>query len=1162
VPTVVDLEDFGDLGAPRIAAIAAGAHHVLALTEDGNVLAWGANDVGQLGNEETSDSERSPIFAYIYEPVAAISAGANHSLALTFDGDVLSWGGNEAGQLGDGTEDNREWAEPVQLPGLDAGEEPADAIASIAAGDRYSLALTADGRLFAWGANGKGQLGLGTDDDVFTPARVNLWGDVRLATLFPAREVVLAFDTAGAAYGWGDNTNRQLASGDDEIFNRPLLLPLEAMAKAFVLGSGVTADHSTLLGVAAALAAPDLIAENDTGVSDSDNITKATTLTFNGIAPRGFTVALLDGETEISSAVASMHDGSWSITISALGDGVHEIVAALPSLDVVSEMLLVTVDSTAPVITSGGSATGTFNAAFAGYTIVATDTNTLTYTSSGLPAGLELHAGTGAIDGTPTAVGATTVAVAATDMAGNTASKDVNFTIQHATAVVQLSGLSATYNGSPKSVVATTTPSGLPVTITYGDSAAAPSNAGSYPVTATIESANYIGGATGTLVIDKADQTVSFADPGSPAPNQPVTLAATSSAGLAVTFSVQSGTAVVDGTTLTIQAAGSVVIRATASSDFNYNGAFAERTIVSSRHSQTISFGVVEDKLTSDEPFALVANASSGLPVTLTIVSGPAQLSGSMVTLTGGAGVVAIRASQAGNAAYEAAADVVRSFDVSPVGDLVFFGDFFASTATPDSANISKGRVRAMAVGDPKVGEIAAVLPANSSTGSLLVVAPSIGINGLVTFTLENDDSFTTTIEQTGTTPRTLTVHGQLMGATLSGTIEGTGYSFSTDVEAPTGPSAEAAGLYRSSSLETAQGTTYTVIGTNNNVLVLTITPNFTLGGMATLEEDGTFELELTADGGGTVTVQGTVDTPTNSVAGKILVPNQAPVDFAGLETTVMRTDRLIGLSSRGDVGTGENILISGLVIGGSQPKEVLIRAIGPALSQFGVPNVLVDPRIVLFRGSTPIAENDNWATNDNAHEVAAAAQRVGLVGLPNDSKDALLLKTLEPGAYTVHIHGGNGIALAEVYDASANPGAETQRLVDIATRGRVGTGDNVLIGGLVITGNAPKRVLIRGVGPGLVAQGVAGALVDPKIIVYRGSSVIAENNDWSSDASAAAQVAAAEAAAGAFHLQNGSKDAAVVLTLAPGPYTVHVAGVNDTTGVALVEIYEVPEQR
>ncbi len=808
--------------------------------------------------------------------------------------------------------------------------------------------------------------------------------------------------------------------------------------------------------------------------------------------------------------------------------------------------------ATAPTINNTNPAPATYGSTLSFNIDATSPIDIASYDATGLPPGLTRNGAT--ISGAPTQTGTFAVTLKATNAAG-TATKDITLTVNTANASIALGNLSHTYNGSPKSASATPTPAGLPVTITYDGNATAPTNAGTYAVAATINNGTHTATASGTLTITRATPTITFADPGNVPPNQSVTLAASSTSGSPVTFTLLSGSATLSGSTLAINGTGSVVVRAAVPQTQDYEAAFADRTINSSKLAQTITFASLPDRLTTDGPFDLSATATSGLPVTFTIVSGsPAQLSGKTVTLLGSPGSVTIRASQSGNDLYQAAPNVTRSFEVSAVDDLIFFGSFFSSSSQP-LTRADDARVHALTDGNAKVGDIAAVLPAHSDTGSLLIVAPAIGINELVTFTLDADDRFTGTITQTSPTLRTLTLRGQIIGTTLSGAVEGTGYSFTTEVEPPTGPSADASGLYRSSALETNQGTVYSIVGSNNNVLVLAITPTLTVGGSATLGSNGSFQLQAS-----NVTLQGAVDASTTTVAGTIIIPNQSPIGFAGLETRTARTDRLVGLSSRGRVGSGEKILISGLVIGGSQPKQVLIRAIGPSLVPLGVTGALTDPQIRVFKGSTIIAENNDWGSNANPADIAAVAQRVGAFAVTSGSKDAILVATLQPGAYTVHVSGGEGVALAEIYDASENPQAEYQRLIDISTRGEVGTGENVLIGGLVITGNAPKKVLIRGVGPGLAAQGVAGPLADPVLKVFRRSDEIAQNDNWSADATAAAAVSAAETTTGAFHLQPGSKDAALLMTLAPGLYTVHVAGANNTTGVALVEIYEVPE--
>ncbi len=130
--------------------------------------------------------------------------------------------------------------------------------------------------------------------------------------------------------------------------------------------------------------------------------------------------------------------------------------------------------------------------------------------------------------------------------------------------------------------------------------------------------------------------------------------------------------------------------------------------------------------------------------------------------------------------------------------------------------------------------------------------------------------------------------------------------------------------------------------------------------------------------------------------------------------------------------------------------------------------------------------------------------------------------------------------------------------MINISTRGEVASGDGILIGGFVVTGNAPTRVLIRGVGPSLASFGLSGVLADPRLRVYRGSELIAENDDWSSTGAEAAAGAQAASEAGAFGLKTGSKDAALILTLAPGVYTAQISAADGISGgTALVEVYQ-----
>ena len=279
---------------------------------------------------------------------------------------------------------------------------------------------------------------------------------------------------------------------------------------------------------------------------------------------------------------------------------------------------------------------------------------------------------------------------------------------------------------------------------------------------------------------------------------------------------------------------------------------------------------------------------------------------------------------------------------------------------------------------------------------------------------------------------------------------------------------------------------------------------------------------------------------------------------------TIVPATRLVNLSSRVMVRAGDasRSFIAGFVVSGTAPKRMLVRAVGAALRDFGVQAALPDPRLRVFDDAgRVVAASDDWS----GAEVAAAATRVGAFALPGGSRDAALLVTLAPGAYSLHIEAtaGDGIALAEVYDASDAPALEQQQLANLSTRAFVDTGEGALTTGFVVTGSRPKRVLIRGIGPALGSFGVPSALADATLRVYQGSTVIAQNDDWQvPEASAAngAEIETAAASVGAFALPARSKDAAVLLTLAPGAYTATLSGANGTTGAGLIEVYQVSE--
>ncbi|XOV89516.1 MAG: hypothetical protein ACFHX7_06430 [Pseudomonadota bacterium] len=255
---------------------------------------------------------------------------------------------------------------------------------------------------------------------------------------------------------------------------------------------------------------------------------------------------------------------------------------------------------------------------------------------------------------------------------------------------------------------------------------------------------------------------------------------------------------------------------------------------------------------------------------------------------------------------------------------------------------------------------------------------------------------------------------------------------------------------------------------------------------------------------------------------------------------------RLKNLATRGFVGTGDNVLIGGLIITGTEPKTVVIRARGPALADAGVTGALLDPEMALFSGATVIDSNDNWETHPG---VDLIPEDLKPTSYPNE---AVIATTLAPGAYTAIVGGKDGttgIGLVEIFEVTDTG---VTRLQNIATRGFVDTGDGVLIGGLVISGTEPKKVVIRAKGPSLTEQGVPGALANPRIAIFSGASVIKTNDSWDSEDNLDKEKIPLDLR------PTNSLEATVYMELAPGPYTAIVDGSDGGTGVGIVEVFEV----
>jgi hypothetical protein len=257
-----------------------------------------------------------------------------------------------------------------------------------------------------------------------------------------------------------------------------------------------------------------------------------------------------------------------------------------------------------------------------------------------------------------------------------------------------------------------------------------------------------------------------------------------------------------------------------------------------------------------------------------------------------------------------------------------------------------------------------------------------------------------------------------------------------------------------------------------------------------------------------------------------------------------------VNISTRGRVETGDAVMIAGFIIQGDQPKRVIIRGTGPSLTARGVLNALQDTSLDLRdAGGNQIQFNDNWRDGGQQEIIDTKLA-------PTDDREAAIVAVLSPGSYTTILRGRtNGFGLIEVYDLEST---SSTHLVNISTRAQVEEGNNgALIGGFIIEGTEGQRVLIRAIGPSLKALEVEDALANPTLELYRGSQKIVSNDDWKTQAGNGIGSRGDIERSGLA--PKNDRESALLLSLDPGSYTAVIRGKNNTTGVALVEVYQMP---
>jgi hypothetical protein len=282
---------------------------------------------------------------------------------------------------------------------------------------------------------------------------------------------------------------------------------------------------------------------------------------------------------------------------------------------------------------------------------------------------------------------------------------------------------------------------------------------------------------------------------------------------------------------------------------------------------------------------------------------------------------------------------------------------------------------------------------------------------------------------------------------------------------------------------------------------------------------------------------------------------------YVRIRPSAVAQTTLGNISTRSFVQTGEHVMIGGFIVQGTGPKRVIVRAIGPELTQFGIADALANPRLELHnRTGALIASNDDWQTTILGGVITgnqvSAIQNSGLA--PTAASESAIIADLEPGNYTAIVHGVNnttGVALVEVYDL--NPGARSD-LGNISTRSFVQTGEHVMIGGFIVQGSGPKKVIIRAIGPELTQFGIADALANPRLELHnRTGALIASNDNWQTTILGGIitsnQLSDIQ---NTGHAPTAASESAIIANLQPGNYTAIVRGVNNTAGVALVEVY------
>jgi hypothetical protein len=798
-----------------------------------------------------------------------------------------------------------------------------------------------------------------------------------------------------------------------------------------------------------------------------------------------------------------------------------------------------------PSLTSAAFFSSPVNAAFS-YTITATNSPT-SFSATGLPMGLSLDTSTGAITGTPTAAQVATVSITAGNSYGSCLPRNLILTIgdysaiTSATTMTMPSGAAFSYtltaSNSPLTYNLTGLPAGLSFNSTTGAISGAATTAGVYTLIASAN--NALGAGPATII------TFTVTDPtsGSAGPIAPLILVAPASQSATVGSNAQfSVTAVGTGALGYQWSHNNVPIAGASASTFAID-------VVNQWDAGSYTVTVTNGTGSIESAPASLTVLSVFVPPSITSQPSPDKTlvtAGSPVSFTAAA-------SGSGPLTYQWLVNgqpipgATEATFTLPDVQLTDAGTYTVTASNPYGSATSLGAVLTVSA-----AAFAPIFQYQPSATAVTVGGTATLIVGVV-----------------GSPP--ITYQWSKGGVAIPGA---TSSSLTFPAAAQSDAGSYSVAITDPAGTVTSSSVALTVAPAGgppvSTSIVLQPTPvSTTVGGAATFTVAVTGDAPITYQWRKNQAPIAGATGPSFSLSDvqiwdagvyDVVVANgfSAAYSFPTLltVTSVAVPSRFTNVSARGVVGAADPALVVGFVVGGTGTERTLLRAVGPTLSSFGVTGVLAEPQLTVSDSSqNVVATDDAWG---GSAELSTAFAQSGAFPLPPTSMDSAVVESLQPGAYTAQAtgaNGGTGVVLLEAYDADTTA-SPTAKFINVSDRGFSGNGSSVLTIGFVISGTSSMTVLIRGIGPTLAEFSVGGAMAAPQLTVFDSNqNVIGFNAGWGGTAA----LQAAFNAVSAFPLPAASLDSAIVVTLSPGAYTAQVSGANSSTGVALLELYEMP---